>query len=208
MTLLLLITIKAPAVSTKVLSNYVGSVMILSKSLRGGGTGFHVEAPSGDIYIMTNKHVCRLSYPVGNYRYVNISIGDKIYRRRVISMMRKADLCLVEPVYNSGLNRFDKLKTGDIAISIGFGGLNPASVKQGVFGSLHRVYICTMRSPLGCLEGKSIVADSYNLRVIGGDSGSPILSTTGKLVGVIFAGGPGGSFGVPIKHVLKFLEDR
>lgn len=62
----------------------------------GSGTGFHVIAPSGKIYLMTNRHVCNMAV---NGKLWAISSGNSdAHEVSVITSSDSFDLCLMTPV--------------------------------------------------------------------------------------------------------------
>ena len=62
----------------------------------GGGTGFHVIAPSGKTFIMTNRHVCQLA--VNNLLWAVVEGFTQDHQVKVVYASDAFDLCLVEPI--------------------------------------------------------------------------------------------------------------
>ena len=120
-----------PQVHNQYLRYEVGTsvVQVLSPA-GGGGSGFAVEAASGNNYIMTNKHVCDAA--VGGWVII---AQDKLRLfKRVVYKDNKHDLCLVE-----GDRRFDALNIGnglykgESMYIVGHPGLRALTVAQGEF---------------------------------------------------------------------------
>jgi len=196
-----------------VLKLHTGVVMLVSPSISSGGTGFHIKAPSGKWYILTNKHVCDLAGPLDNtltnqsQELMGVTEGITVRHRRVIKRSLTVDLCLIEPIYKFGITRFAEPSKFIPAITIGFGGLNVASWFIGRFEDPHLSFVCTKPTMFGCREVERYFTNSFNLPIIGGHSGSPVINTWGALIGVIFAGNGKTSKAVPIKYVKEFLKD-
>ena len=183
--------------------------MILNPDGFGGGTGFHVTTKLGNTYILTNKHVCELAkYNSKNQPYVEIVNGHSTTIKRVLHMYNKHDLCLVEPIFRSGISRISDSVDVLPVLTAGYGALDPVSFALGFKRGEHLALLCVERSFFFCNKVAKIKSDAYSMIVIGGHSGSPILSPTGALVGVIYAGSSRNSLGVPPKYIRDFLENK
>jgi S1-C subfamily serine protease len=212
-----LITPIAPLITAKIIQKYAGIVMLLNPNNAGGGTGFHVTR-NNKTYILTNAHVCGLAEPEHGYDketkepigdlYITVADKWKTYKKKVIKFSRKHDLCLVEPIYDSGISRFSKPMFAMPVIAAGFGRLNPLTSSIGFFRNSHLLLVCTQGSFFGCTRVSRFETDVYTTVIFGGHSGSPIISPLGELVGVVFAGNPstGTTAAVPIKYVEEFLD--
>jgi hypothetical protein len=94
----------------------------------GGGTGFHVLAPSGKTYIMTNRHVCNLA--IEGKMWVKNKTQSKSLK--VITSSDSFDLCLIEP-----LPGIDGIKVGDTPVEgqavsyAGYPRLQPRTFESG-----------------------------------------------------------------------------
>jgi hypothetical protein len=181
------------------------------------GTGFYVQAPSGSVYILTNRHICMVS----DDGYVSIRDykTQRPIRRRIIEMYGDHDLCLVESLPGrAGLQMAESVDTGQLIHSIGYPIMEALEVSTGMFKAYQPIQIIVganmkkgkcygsaytekkIKVPVEFDEeaGEIVEADMKvcvfealsvvsSLRVFPGSSGSPIVDEYGKLVGVIFA---------------------
>lgn len=172
----------------------------------GGGTGFHLKAPSGKYYIITNRHVCDAA---GRQKYLKVSYNDKQIWSRILKKSRSVDLCAMEPMFNAGLdlkNIANPIKYFP-HFAVGHGALSPVHSKFGFYiGSVY-VTMCMERKEYNCTAVAENYLNGYSFNIIGGHSGSPIFNAFGQLVGVANAGNEAHSFGVPLQDLLKFVED-
>lgn len=186
-----------------IISNYLnkkaGIVAILIGN--GGGTGFHFKMPNNKWIILTNKHVC------DDAKVVKVSDGDTIVERKVITTSPDYDLCAVEPTKEFGLDNTDEPSNLLPSITAGHGALSPITTNIGFHSGKVFMPICVEALFFSCSKSIIIELDAYDLKVIGGHSGSPIMDLRGNLVGVINAGNGLHSFAVPIKHVREFLSN-
>lgn len=195
---------------------------------RGGGTGFLINSPSGNTYIMTNNHVCGLADSTGKL------LVDGDYYAHVISHFADHDLCLVSnPLNLSGIDVGDSSRDGENVYVVGHPLLEPrAEVKGQISGTMVATIVVGFNIPC---EGKgfrnieidpeSIMAafgiknvcvrdyeaQATTVNILPGNSGSPVLNRDGKVVGVAFAGredGPGRGYIIPLKYIKKFLENK
>lgn len=175
---------------------------------RGGGSGFHVIAPSGKTYILTNAHVCKLQ----KHGKVNVTKNSNNFKmtRDVIAVYKDHDLCLVEAMPDTkGLTVARSAEILDQIMVAGNPGLRPFTVQEGEI--ISREVVDVVEQVNGSREdcnGKFMEADplmqmflgitslcfqsrdSYRSNVIGypGNSGSAVLNTTGQVIGVLYAG--------------------
>jgi len=63
--------------------------------MEGGGTGFHVIAPSGKTYILTNAHVCE--YQDSGKRIVEREDGTT-FTVKILAVSHETDLCLLSGI--------------------------------------------------------------------------------------------------------------
>jgi len=176
-------------------------VMIMDKDMRSGGTGFHYKSTSGKTYILTNAHVC------GTSKEVNVILDDKKEVKKVILVSDKADLCAIEATEEATLDSISSPTKLMPAIVVGYGSLNPASMKIGVLLSSMYVTMCKEATFMGCKVVEITLLDGYSFVIIGGHSGSPVINILGQLVGVANAGNGINSFAVPARDVLLFLKE-
>jgi S1-C subfamily serine protease len=182
--------------------------MLLKPKSYGGGTGFHIQAPSGKFYIMTNRHVCEAAEVRKDGVYMEVADGYTIVERRVISISAKHDLCILEPLHDSGITRIGEAKSILPVITSGYGRLNPITSSVGFQRSEHIAHVCMEASFFGCTRVERFKTHAYTMIVVGGHSGSPIIDPLGRLVGVIFAGDRFTSLAVPAEYVKEFLQDK
>lgn len=99
----------------------------------GGGTGFQVEAPSGESYIMTNSHVCEYALKDADSKNLLLVIrGDHAIKRRVLEIDGKSDLCIIEGWPGvAGLKLGSEAAVGDIVSAVGHPQLGPTTLTSG-----------------------------------------------------------------------------
>jgi len=186
------------------------TVLVTNETKTRGGSGAHVIAPSGKVYIITNAHVCNLS------KDANIFITDNFGRtipRRILEISNFTDLCLVEslPNYQGALKLGSDVRSGQIIAAVGHPILMPTTMSRGeiigvkevdVFDHIMDVFdkndkcdlpknriiqIDTFFGPItACFV--HVKANLTTSVVLPGSSGSPMVDFYGNLVGVIFAG--------------------
>ena len=124
--------LKLPEVHNKYLRYNVGKkvYMIRDSEHSGGGTGFAVQAPSGQTYILTNDHVCEVS---SDGLTVLVSGDEGSMRRRIVSHDGNSDLCLIEGMPGiTGLEMANSAPAqGDNMYVIGHPRLMPLHVSEG-----------------------------------------------------------------------------
>lgn len=226
-----LVTIKAPDLHHKYLRNEAGpaSVMLLGK--RGGGSGFHVEAPSGKTYILTNAHVCGLAV---NGKIKVVSAAKNITTtRKVIQVYDSHDLCLVEPI--DGIDGLEVANNSDVSDTIYVAGnprLVPFSINKGeVIGRRIIEILDAVNITREECDGRYIQLDGFAAMIYGfdsvclkerdsieanvisypGNSGSAVVNGYGNVVAVLFAGDndmPTDAYLVPLDFIQDFLRNR
>jgi S1-C subfamily serine protease len=219
------LAVKSPDWHADYLFNKVGKVVIKvvkDKKAISGGTGFHVIAPSGKTYIMTNKHVCGVRTEI-NFVWVSFPDKKRFVKRRIIDVSEKHDLCLIEALHNKeGIQIADSFTLGQRVRAIGHPGLRSLRASLGRYLAKVDIDIIVgmMVSQEDCdavgghLRGlfsvcvKSYEAVETNIVIFPGSSGSPAVNFTGDLVGVVFAGHRKTNYGylVPLKYIKDFME--
>lgn len=164
--------------ASRELSKHVVPFKLLIRGNSNFATGFHVKY-KGKVYIVTNKHVCDFH----NQNYQHNFIQFEEYVGEIIKISDVHDLCLVTSNRTDGLelsqspvNNLDKVTL------IGFPrGMNKV-IREGRVISYEEI----TASWLGF--GTRVKTIYISTTTYGGNSGSPVLNSHGKVVGVLFAG--------------------
>lgn len=192
-----------------------------------GGTGFLVKAPSGNVYVLTNGHVCGLSKNGGPV-FLRTSNGD-VFVKKVLAVYSNHDLCLVEsPEGSSGLTVAKSVRDGENVSIIGHPLLQPyTQLRAQISGELDITVFVGLDVPcegtgyekipldpfLSFITGggtyaciRTLNAFALNANVLPGNSGSPVVNKYGEVVAVVYAGGEGRGYAVPLQEVKDFLR--
>jgi len=195
-------------------------VKVLNLAGNGGGTGW-VARSGGKKVIVTNDHVCGVSF--GGFVRIEQDNGQPSLKR-VLKRNFERDLCLVEGVdapaltISSNPARIDDAVkvlghpglrptapasgtyTGNGIVQIGFdtnakGECPPAAEKQGSFFGEY----CILAMELGYTT----------VPIMPGNSGSPITNTDGEVIGVVNSADSTGNQGmfVPLNYLKEMLGD-
>lgn len=208
--IILLLSPLVPIQFAKLLVTHANVIQIIAPDFKMTGTGFHVKAPSGAVYILTNRHVCAGAVD----GELLISTGVDIQYRKVVAIAPVGDLCLVEPIQKNGIEVAEDHSLITPILQIGHGGGNSASSQIAFMRSKRIIPMCTRRPPVTIQEalggGKvQCVLNqvyAYDFLAKGGASGSPIMSLDGELVSVLFAINDTQTYGVPLNQIQKFLQ--
>lgn len=213
------------------IQKHVGNNVVMIKNpegskLKGSGTGFEVQSPSGNVYTVTNAHVCELQN--GGYILVEEKMNSGRYiPKRVIEVYEENDLCLVEglPGY-SGLSLAKTADLGELAWAVGYPYGQGLNITQGHIKQYADVYVADESTPLDKCVGngkKRTVFDLFffqmevcliqrhalqtNVIIYPGNSGSPLVNVYGNVIGVIFASDSTTNWGsaVPLDDLRKLL---
>jgi S1-C subfamily serine protease len=185
---------------------------------RSGGTGFLVKNENGHTFLVTNAHVCK---EPGMQMRISRD-GDKIsYVSKALEIDRLHDLCIMEAVPGEDLEIAEE-EAGQYttAYTLGHPLLFPNTPTQGLVLTEEDMEIAGHPNSRGdCAEDERKVEDLfavYCLRVMHlrrttiptypGSSGSPVVNSSGKLIGVINSGGPmnHGNY-IPLRFLATFL---
>lgn len=202
--LLLFTSIKAPKLHLDYLRSTVApKVVKLVNGYGAGGTGFYVNTPSGETYILTNKHVCAVT---GDK--IAIVKEDKSYiMRNIIDRSNDHDLCLVEaPEDIDGLDiSSENVEIGDTIAIIGHPHLTPLAVARGTYNGETTELLQFM----AMLDLPTIATVGWtDAAAYPGNSGSPVVDFYGNVVGVLFAGQAAHvNMIVPLSAINSFLKD-
>lgn len=198
-----------------------------------GGTGSHVKAPSGEVYILTNAHVCELGKETGTVFVAQDYYETKI-ERRIIAVSPDTDLCLIEPLPD---NRPLTIASNppysqEQVYALGHPKLYPLNLSKGrIIAEVPEVrvlafLIFTEEDEASCKAPKNRIEDietifgklrvcliaipGYltNVTILPGNSGSPVVDKWGRLVAVAFAGDNSSNWGIFVTHsdIMQFLK--
>lgn len=202
-------------------------VRIFNITNTSGGTGFHIKTESGEVYILTNKHVCGLADENDN---VIVEQNGHREVRKVLKRYKDHDLCLVTKMkdHSNFIKIAGSATKGEDIIVVGHPGLRYLTLAHGEYVGRTNINInSVVNNQQECLDGKIIpdpiinilfnklvcvktyISDSISSPIYGGNSGSPVVNKWGKLIGVVFAGNrsqPNDGYMVPLRFVKDFLK--
>lgn len=185
------------------------SVKVFSISGDGFASGSHVVAPSGATYIITNFHVCQAYHYNNSLIDVALSTDEsvKVEQREIVATDPKKDLCLIKPILSSGFKVAKSLERGDSVFLLGHPAFSELMLIEGEYVSTKEITISD-RVEKGLTTAAEITASEISSISYGGNSGSAVLNSSGRLVGVLFASNTIvklQNFMVPLDKVKEFL---
>jgi len=220
------IVFKLPELHDNYIRYFVGSkvVYITNEAGNSGGTGFHIKAPSGKVYILTNAHVCGLAQD--GQLFIHAEDDSRPIPRKVIEVSGFTDLCLVEPLPGySGLTLGSEPHAGQDIEIVGHPQLYSLTKTKGQIIDERFIRVLdpenekcdlpknkkvTISTFFGDFDDVCIVeikAYSSNAASLPGASGSPVVDFYGHVVAVNFAGNQANwGFFVTFKDVVTFLS--
>lgn len=171
----------------------------------GYGTGFIV---SSDGHIITNDHVIKGSQSVTVY-YLN----KERLRAQIVKKRPQDDLALLKVTTATKLPTVtlgDDQTAHGVAIGVTGYPAPPLLIREGL--ALDSSSISGITSGQRQTDGSSILArvvTQMDAMISGGNSGSPVYTTDGKVIGVASAGfkGEALNFAVPVSRVKSLLVD-
>lgn len=227
----LYLTLNGAELHRQYLIKKAGNASVTLTNLEGtsGGSGFHVQAKSGKVYIMTNKHVCELAK--GGTLLVTQNSNGSVMHRNVVARYANHDLCLVEAFPDvDGLKVGSAPAFGEKVYVAGNPGLRPYQISEGDIIARRMVDIvvginmtpetCSGKLEIAppiitlmfgvenlCIESK----DSLEVSAIAypGSSGSATVNRYGRVVAVLYAGDRAvvnSHFLVPTEFLKDFLS--
>lgn len=195
-------------------------VRIYSMEKTGAGTGFHVKLKSGEIAILTNKHVCDMGNPK-NKMVIIEKDGEEI-PRRILERYPHHDLCLVEAItgHTGFIDIANSESEGEDLVIIGHPGARDLTLSHGENIGKKVIHLATQVereedckgqiefSFFGPVCMEAFKSTSISAIAYGGNSGSPVINKYGNVIGVLFAGSqqPTDSYMVPLQYVKDFLN--
>lgn len=213
----------------RLLSNW--TIRITNEAGNSGATGFVVKGKSGNKYVMTNGHVCKLADSGQMYA----EYGAERYIAEVYKKYQYNDLCAIKVQGDLGraVNIANTTSLGESTWAIGHPLLEPKSVALGELSGLVVVSIATEYNPdpkdcqgatyelidtsktmLGFFGVNSICvrhlrANASTMAILPGNSGSPVVNAFGSVVAVAFAANESGtrSYHVPLQDLKAFIEE-
>lgn len=131
------------------------------------GTAFSVIAPSGKIYLITNAHIC------GNDNELFTKENGITHANVIIKLYKKADLCVLLSDFTSGFEIAKSYYKDESIVVIGYPEGKRAELKGNIISF----------DQIDTPERGFFISVSADCKE--GSSGSPVLDSQNKVVGVI-----------------------
>jgi putative serine protease PepD len=169
------------------------------------GTGFSVSEDGDGSTIITNKHVCNMKDDA-TYE-LTLADGSK-HSATFVKVAPGADLCVlhtgqgIDPVV---LAKQDAKKGDEVSVIGAPHGMYPMFTSGIVSGYY---WIDMSESEYGSFE-VHVYAQMFSAPIYPGSSGSPVFDTSGKVVGIVFAGRSDAdhmSWLIPVSEINRFLD--
>jgi serine protease Do len=185
---------------TRVFRVYIQSIFGM-----GGGTASLVHVPGQGNVVLTNRHICE---SIRGDTVVFLEQDGKRWFTSELRRAKKTDLCLLvtpadlanDPAYELANTKLQKEETVYV---FGHPYLEPLTGNHGRFR--HEFVLPKIQGEAYDLSGINAGRLSFFIRP--GNSGSPVLNTSGQLVGVVFAVDNLGGLFIPLTSVEKFLAE-
>lgn len=208
------ISLEAPYLHRQYIRNIAEKSVVQIYGQEGTGSGSHVRLETGEVVILTNKHICQMTGPL----MVKSEDQPLPIARKIIKISDKHDLCAIEAIPGEeAIHIGSAPKIGDELYVLGHPRGDALNVSVGEYFDNKEIDMSEEPQADGtCAEGKPVIFCVYKRNTIQfsnpsypGNSGSPIVNKYGNLVGVLFAGDrsvENMGFGVPLTYVSEFLN--
>lgn len=229
-------TVEGPNAYRMFLRDMVGPSVQVVVASRGNdtwyGTGFNIRAPSGKVYMITNRHVC------DHFITQQFTLGNRATGQRqgtnMVAESEDSDLCLLEPMLNApALNLAGSLEIGEQIATLGHPSLVPLTLSFGEALGVEERSFTSRKADRGEIKAKKCRWKNSRLELVGpeddqeyaciyryrsliltakvlkGASGSPVVNRYGNVVGVVnMVDRNGWGYAVPLTQVREFLRDK